>query len=292
MPGVRVALIVNPASRSVDPAAVEAELAAEGAEVERFELNDVARATTSGAERIALASGDGSIGPVAAAAGQAGLPLALIPGGTANDFARRIGLPRDLRDSCRLAVSGGRLQGFELGTMTPRHGEDEPAVARPFVNVASLGLPAPAAARARSWKSALGPLAYGLGAVHAGLTAGPVRCRAVCDGTPLHQGPAWQLTVACSGAFGAGSRLEEADPADGLLDVVAVAAGSRLRLISLAYGIRRGTLVGRTGVHHVRGRRVEVEARAGATFNVDGELVQANAATFDVQRDAFRLVAG
>jgi diacylglycerol kinase (ATP) len=291
MPGVRVALIANPASRSVEPAAIEAALAAAGAEVERFELHDVARAAASGAKRIALAGGDGSVGPVAAAAGEADVPLALIPGGTANDFARRLGLPRDLRDSCRLAVKGRKLRGLELGTMAGRHA-GVPSATRPFVNVASVGLPAPAAARARSWKSALGPFAYALGAVHAGLTAGPIPCRALCDGASLHEGPAWQLTVACSGAFGAGSRLEEADPADGLLDVVAVAAGSRVRLISLAYGIRRGTLAGRAGVRHARGRRVEVEAPADAIFNVDGELVRADAATFDIQRDAFRLVAG
>jgi diacylglycerol kinase (ATP) len=160
------------------------------------------------------------------------------------------------------------------------------------VNVASLGLPAPAAARARSWKPALGPAAYFLGAAHAGLTAAPVPCRAACDGDVVHDGPAWQLTVACSGAFGAGSRLHEADPADGLLDLVAVAAGSRLRLIPLAYGLRRGRLGDRPGVRHARGRRVEVDAPPGARFNIDGELAAIGSASFTVQPDAFRLVTG
>ena len=293
MPGVRIALIANPASRSVDPDAIESNLVDAGADVDRFGIEDARRAATRGADRIALAGGDGSIGPAAAAAGEAGLPLAVIAGGTANDFARRLGLPRDVAEACRLAVHGRELRGLELGTLTPiaRPGE-RAATPRPFVNVASLGLPARAAARARSWKSALGPLAYGVGAVHAGLTADPVRCRAACDGEPVHDGPALQLTVACSGAFGAGSRLEEADPADGLLDVVAVAAGSRLRLIPLAYGIRRGGLAGRAGVHHARGRYVEVQAPPGARFNVDGELARVGSARFDVEREAFRLVVG
>ena len=114
----------------------------------------------------------------------------------------------------------------------------------------------------------------------------------VCDGLVVHDGPAWQLTVACSGAFGAGSRLEGADPADGLLDVVAVEAGSRLRLPALAYALRRGRLAGRPWARHARGRHAEVVAPPGTTFNVDGELVGAGPARFGVQADAFRLVIG
>jgi diacylglycerol kinase family enzyme len=218
------------------------------------------------------------------------VPLAVIAAGTANDFARRLGLPRKAREACRLAVRGQVLRPLELGTMTG--GSGGRTQDRPFVNVASLGLPARAAARARSWKSALGPLAYALGAVQAGLTTDPVDCRATCEGQALHDGPAWQLTVACSGAFGAGSRLDSADPSDGLLDVVAVEAGSRLRLLPLAYALRRGGLTRRAGVRHARGRSAEVEAPQETTFNVDGELVPAGSASFGVERDAFRLVVG
>ena len=60
--------------------------------------------------------------------------------GTANDFARRLGLPDEISAACRLAVRGTKLESLELGWMN-----DE----RPFVNVASAGLPAPAAERAR-----------------------------------------------------------------------------------------------------------------------------------------------
>jgi diacylglycerol kinase (ATP) len=285
MSGVRITLIANPASRACDPEEIEGELRAAGAEVKRVDLEAAGGAdAASGAERVAVAGGDGTVGPAAATARAAGVPLAVIASGTANDFARRIGLPRDVRRACRLAVHGRRLRALELGTMDPG--------GRSFVNVASLGLPAPAAARARSWKRALGPLAYVAGAMHAGLTADPVHCRATCEGAPLHDGPAWQVTVACSGAFGAGSRLEQADPADGLLDVVAVAAGSRLRLVGLAYGLRRGRLRGRPGARHARGRHAEIEVPGVATFNVDGELVRTGSAEFMVEGRAFELVVG
>ena len=53
-----------------------------------------------------VAGGDGSIAPVAAAAGAAGIPLAVVPAGTANDFAGRLGLPVGAVRGLRLAVRG------------------------------------------------------------------------------------------------------------------------------------------------------------------------------------------
>ena len=97
--------------------------------------------------------------------------------------------------------------------------------------------------------------------------------------------------VGCSGAFGAGSRLAEADPADGLLDVVAIAAGPRLRLARHAYGLRRGRVSEQPGVVHARGRVVELDLPAGERLNVDGELVEP-APRVTVEPGRFQLVVG
>ena len=58
----------------------------------------------------------------------------------------------------------------------------------------------------------------------------PVSC--TCDGRELLAGEAWQVTVAASGAFGAGAEVEEADPSDGALEVIAIEAGPRLGLVA------------------------------------------------------------
>ena len=108
----------------------------------------------SAPERIAVAGGDGTIGPVAELAGRLDVPLAVIPTGTANDFARAHGLPLDLDAAARLAAHRRRtLRALELGRL---------ADGRPFVNVASAGLvDASPARRAQPLKSRFGPLAYG-----------------------------------------------------------------------------------------------------------------------------------
>jgi diacylglycerol kinase (ATP) len=279
----RVALLLNPESGSGEAEAVERELRKLGAEVEPFPIQDPAAALEAEPERIVVAGGDGSIGCAAELALRAGVPLAVVPVGTANDFARALGLPRDRSEACRLAARGARTRPIELGRMEER----------PFVNVASLGLPPVAAREARGLKRRLGTLSYVVGAVRAGATARPVHCRVVADGSgELFAGEAWQATVACSGAFGGGSQVE-ADPGDRMLDAVVVEARSRLSLLARAYGMRAGTLEEQRGVHSRRAPSFDVEVEPNTAFNVDGEIcLRSGRVPFRVEPDPVKLVIG
>jgi diacylglycerol kinase (ATP) len=285
-PVATVALIANPASGTCGPERIAHRLREAGADVSAFGIEDIGPAVAAGADRVVIAGGDGSIAPVAAAAGAAGVPVALVPAGTANDFARRIGVPIELTSACRLAVHGTRTRELELGWMQPLgYGER-----RPFVNVASAGLPAPAARRASAWKRSLGPLGYAAGALAAGVSARAVSCRVRCDEKTLFEGDAWQVTLAASGAFGAGASIAEADPADGSLEVVAVAAGPRPGLVSLAYRLRSGRLSRHRRAMHARCRSAEVAGADDIEFNLDGEVLEVGSARFTGQVAAFRLV--
>jgi diacylglycerol kinase family enzyme len=161
---------------------------------------------------------------------------------------------------------------------------------RPFVNVASAGLPAPAARRASAWKRSLGPLGYAAGALAAGVSARAVACRVRCHEKTLFEGDAWQVTLAASGVFGAGASIQEADPADGSLEVVAVAAGPRPGLVSLAYRLRSGRLGRHRRAMHARCRSAEVQGADDIEFNVDGEVLEVGSARFTGQAAAFGLV--
>jgi diacylglycerol kinase (ATP) len=278
-----VALVANEDSGSSDPERCAECLRSFGAQVRRFGIGEIEEAIVSGVDRVVVAGGDGSIAPVAAAAGAAGIPVAVVPAGTANDFARRMELPDALADACRLAVRGTELRELELGWLNRE---------RPFVNVASAGLPAPAAEKAGGLKRLVGPLAYALGAVSAGLSAKPLTCLVDCDGRELLAGEAWQVTVAASGAFGAGVTLEGADPSDGRLDVIGIEAGPRLGLIALAYRLRSGGVAEHPRAFQTRCTTAEVRVPEGTRFNVDGEVVEAGSARFTVQARAFRLIVG
>lgn len=282
----RIALIANPKSGSGEAERVAALLAEAGAEVDPHALEapgDIGADT----ERIAVAGGDGSIGEAAALAAAAGIPLAVIPTGTANDFATHFGLPAELGAACRLAAGGTGTRSVEL----PR------VCGRPFVNVAGAGLPPAAAAEAGGLKEDLGALAYPAGAVGAGLKSEPIRCAVTVDGERLFAGEAWQASVAGSGAFGGGAGFRT-DSADGMLDAIVIEAGSRARLVKHALGLRLGDVERQRGVVSARGRTIGLELDPEQGLNVDGELVDVAALSddgrlrFETGGERFELIVG
>jgi diacylglycerol kinase (ATP) len=277
---VRIALAANPASGGgLDPAPLAA--AMQGAEVEVFGCDELERIAAWAPERIAVAGGDGTIGPLAALAGRLDVPLAVIPAGTANDFAHVHGLPGDPAAAARLAVTGTATRSLDLGQL---------ADGRPFVNVASAGLASVAARRARPLKPRFGPLAYAVGAVRAAATARPLPVSVRVDGVTVFSGASWQSIVAVSGAFGAGSEVGDADPRDGALDAVILPAGSRAGLARRAFGLRTGAIAQQRGVTHARGAVVAVELPPATEINVDGEIRRGGLERVTVRLRAFRLV--
>lgn len=277
----RLALLTNPQSGSGHAGGVADALRAAGAQVTAFGLDRVEDALASRPERIVVAGGDGSLGAAAAAAARAGVPMGVVPMGTANDLARMLDLPGDPAAAARVAAAGSSTRRLDLAWM----GE------RPFLNVASIGLAPAAARKASGLKRLLGPLAYAVGGLRAGVTARPVGCRIRCDSTELFAGKAWQATIACSGAFGGGAEIE-ADVEDGLLDAVAIEASSRAALALRAYGLRHGSISSQRGVRSCRARIVELEVPAGTSFNVDGEVLESGSVRFEARARAVEVVVG
>ncbi len=259
---MRIALVANRRSGGrTDTDRIRTVLAGRGARVHPLGLDDLDGPLPE-VDRLVVAGGDGSIGVAARAANRAGVPLAVLATGTANDFATALGLPADLDAACALAADpGAATRRREVGT----------AGGHPFVNAAAAGLSAVATRLAAPHKRRLGRFAYALGAVRAGATAPRTPCRVRCDGRTVFAGHAWQVVVAVSGAFGGGANVGGTRPDDDRLDVAVVPAGSRLALVRHGYRMRRGELTRRRDVPHHRGREIEVELPAGAEFNVDGD---------------------
>jgi diacylglycerol kinase family enzyme len=288
---MRIALAANTASGGgLDPGPLADAMRAAGASVDvgGCEPASLAGLAASRPDRLVVAGGDGTIGPVADLAGRLGVPLAVLPAGTANDFARANGLPADPEEAATLAVRGSALRRLDLGRL---------ADGRAFVNVASAGLAATAARRAHPLKPRLGALAYAAAALHVAVTERPVRARVRIDGAETFAGACWQLMVAVTGAFGAGSAVPAADPSDGRL-TVHVVTGSRLTLGYEAFVWRRmGSdpdlqSARRMGSDPLRGRVVEVELADGAGINVDGEARSGGLERVTLEPAAFALVVG
>lgn len=261
---MRLALVGNPGSGGgSDPAAVARALADAGHTVAEVPIDDVPDRVPGDVDRVVVAGGDGSVGPAAALAARHDVPLAVVATGTANDFARALGLPEDRDAAVALAArADAATRRIDLATMA----------GRPWVNAASAGLSVVAARRAAPLKPRLGALAYAVGALRAGLTARAREVRVTCDGRLIHHGPAWQVVVAQTGAFGGGSEVGAAEPDDGALDVVVLPAGPRVALVRRAYGLRSGRIAAQADVPHDRGREIEVVGPSA--YNVDGEVCE------------------
>ncbi len=114
---IDVAVVLNPGSGSgVDEAAgrqIVELFAAQGREATIFAaaagstVADQARAAAEARCRVVVAAGgDGTVNAVAAAAIEREIPLAVLPTGTLNHFAKDLGLPLELAEAVRIAAQG------------------------------------------------------------------------------------------------------------------------------------------------------------------------------------------
>ncbi len=238
---------------------------------------------------LVVAGGDGSLHAVVDhlwRTGRAGdVTVALVPLGTGNDMARGLDLPLDPATAAT-AITRGTPRRLDLL-------EDDTGAA--VVNAVHVGLGAEAAATASGLKERLGPLAYPVGALVAGVRERGWALEVTVDGAVVSppsggdagEGTSGALLMAGVGngpSIGGGTRLfPTAVPDDGLLDVVVVGATGPAARIAFAAALRKGTHLGREDVAHVRGREVRVTGDA-VVHNADGELSE------EVTERSYRLV--
>lgn len=257
-------------------------------------IADLARSVAEdGYEVVAAAGGDGTVGAVAAGLHRAdtNASLAILPIGTANDFARHIGIPRDPLKALRAALASavaGRTRAADLIRCTSRAGPDLPFWA---LNAVVGGLAGRAGdviddRRRRRW----GRLAY-LRAVIGELgrlEAHPIRL-AVDDRE--YEAEALMVVVAGGRYAGGGIPLvPDADPFDGRLDVAVILRTPGILLPSTLLRVLRGRHAGSDNVLALGGRRIEVQAGAGFWMNLDGETWTTGSAAFEVVPGAFPLL--
>ncbi|MBX6322133.1 MAG: lipid kinase, partial [Rhodospirillaceae bacterium] len=200
---------------------------------------------------VVVGGGDGTLNAAAPALVETGLPLGIVPLGTANDLTRTLEIPLDFAGACA-TILHGRRHRIDLGRVNDRL----------FFNVASLGLGERVAAAVRAdQKRRWGAAAYAAVAARLLRRNRPFPATIDCDGRTVRL-RSIQIAVGNGRHYGGGLTVsEQAAIDDHRLDLYSIAPLPWWRLIGLAPGLRSGRLKGREAVRLMQDRRITVRTR-------------------------------
>ncbi|MBV6522353.1 MAG: Diacylglycerol kinase [Gemmatimonadaceae bacterium] len=245
-------------------------------------------AAASGVEEIVALGGDGTWSNVARGILDVGADcrLALIAGGTGNDFAFAAGLPtRDVAAMVEIAI-GPTERRIDVGL----------AGDVAFLNIASFGF-APhvlAASQRVSWLR--GHAVYLVTAARRIASYPGLVASAAIDGeTPTCQSRILAIVVSNGPRFGGGFLVSPgASISDGVLEVVTVRDASALRRARLLAAVTRGSHGHLEEVAIRKSLRARLDFDAPPLFDADGDLFQADSRTIEVRvlPSRLRLAAG
>ena len=214
--------------------------------------------------------------------------LAVIARGTGWDFARSLGLPRRLDDAIRVALEG-KTRTIDLGRATYRAwtGDDGRSW---FANVGSVGMSGAIAQRANDTTKALGgkvSYVWATFAVFARWSNSEVELT-VDDET--RRARMHDVVVANGASIGGGMKLcPEAEPDDGVFDVLTIGDLTKGDLLFTLPKTFRGRHLPHPKAEVLRGRRVSVDAPEPLPIQLDGEQPGTTPARFELVRDALRV---
>jgi diacylglycerol kinase (ATP) len=224
-----------------------------------------AAAVADGVAAVAALGGDGAAHAVLQAVAGTGTPLALLPAGTGNDLALALGVPPD-------PLRAARALAEDLLTGTVRRIDAARTGNRWWATVLCCGFDSAVTDRANRLRWPRGPRRYDVAILAELARLRPREVALTVDGV----GSRREVTLVAVGNtpwYGGGLRIApDADPADGLLEVVVVGPISRRELVRTRPRLAAGTHVDHPAVTVLRGREVALHGDGLSTY-ADGEPV-------------------
>lgn len=221
---------------------------------------------------VVLGGGDGTLNLACKAMLECGKPMAVLPLGTANDFARTLLIPTDLAAACDNVVDGID-HGIDLGQCNDIY----------FLNVASIGLAVRACEyRSDAAKKWLGSLGYASNVFSAVRDTEPFTAEVRFEGRSERL-DSIQIAVGNGRYFGGGMAVSsDAALDDGRLDLYSLKPQPLRSLLAMLPGLMRGPHKTMQGVQLFEGKEFEIRTREPMDINTDGEILTATPAMFRV----------
>jgi len=241
-------------------------------------------ATRAGYDVIVAVGGDGTVHEVVNGIMRAGVKeqpaVAIIPGGTGNDFARAVGIPKDPLAAGRLLLSGARRR-VDIGQVNERY----------FVGISGVGFDAEVAAKVNRWPKWVGGTTVYVAAILSMLvTYSLAPTRIVLDGREERL-RLFLLAAANTPWYGGGMYMApHARADDGYLEVITARDLGKLETLGLLPKVFSGAHLGHRKVAHQAVREVRVESDVRLSIHADGETVGQVPAVFRAVPGAIEVI--
>jgi diacylglycerol kinase (ATP) len=231
------------------------------------------------ANLIVVCGGDGTVSSSSLAVMESGLPLGIIPTGTANDLARTLGIPMDLGEAADV-IAQGHSRAIDLGAVNG-HG---------FFNVASIGLSTTITQKLDpQLKKKWGRLGYALAASKILGRARHFTATIVEKGQSIDV-ETYQIAVGNGRHYGGGNVVAStARIDDGHLDLYSLEMKNLWKMALMIRSFRSGTHGAWREVRTARCVEFDVSTRRPMPVNADGEIVTSTPAHFKVHPNAIKI---
>ena len=213
-------------------------------------------------EYILIAGGDGTIDTVVNAMKKRGIeiPIGIIPVGTANDFAKHLGMPQD-SGACVEQILDSYAVGVDLGKVNDNY----------FVNVLSTGLFTDVSQKTdTNLKNTIGKLAYYLKGLEELPNFRKLDVKITANGKVFNE-PIYLMLVFNGQTAGNFKLATKAKVQDGLLDIVIFKACHIPELIPMFIKVLKGEHLEDSRIEYIRTDELLIESDEEIVTDIDGE---------------------
>jgi YegS/Rv2252/BmrU family lipid kinase len=252
-----------------------------------------AEAAAGGVDYVGIYGGDGSVMEAATGLLGTGVPLVVLPGGTANVFSKELGIPQNLEKAAALVTdASSQVRQVDMGLVNGEHY---------FVLRFATGFEAEMTDLAdRELKNKVGKLAYSVAGVRALKRPLKANYRFTIDGREETSNGVTAM-IANTGNLGVpGIRIDLADGSDvsdGLLDVMVLSRRDHEGWLKLlTFTVTRSDEEIRQDLQdlkvrrHWQGRKIRIEADPPQKINLDGEIIGETPAEVEIVPQAMQVL--
>lgn len=231
---------------------------------------------------IAVGGGDGTLNGLLPHLLELDRPVAVIPLGTANDFASSLELPEDPAGAAGMIVDG-EIRRVDVAF----------ANGRPFLNVVNIGLGEKVARLHRGWtKRLLGVASYPLRWFAVWRRSRHLKVRAIPDGGAPELFRASQVSIANSNSFGRHFQIDADNSLQsGELSVARLDPRDLASWLKLLPKLMSGQVARSPDARVSRVRTIRIETEPPAVYSGDGETMGCTPVEIGIRPAALRVFA-